>query len=81
MVPVERIWRIRPSATDSVEIRLVPGQGGEPWRLLLVGSAAGNADGQAFPVDVARAIAETMLEACEVAAALGEPGPAGRQFR
>jgi hypothetical protein len=78
MVPVERIWRIRTSPTGGVEIRLVPGQGGEPWRLVLVNSDRGDADAQAFSVDVARAIAETMLEACEVAAALGAQAPVAR---
>jgi hypothetical protein len=71
MVPVERIWRVKASPADTVEIRLSPGRADDSWRVELVDSKLAGADAQTFDVDVARAIAQAMLEACEVASALG----------
>jgi hypothetical protein len=71
MVPVERIWRVKASPADTVEIRLSPGRADDSWRVEVADSKLADTDARTFDVDVARAIAQAMLEACEVASALG----------
>jgi hypothetical protein len=71
MVPVERIWRIKASAMGPLEVRLSPGSGGEEWTVALVGAGLADGDEQTFEVEAAQAVAQALLEACEVAAALG----------
>jgi nitrite reductase (NADH) large subunit len=69
MVDVERIWRIRTSADGDLEIRLGPGNAGE--RQVVLQHTGGDGDGlRALNLGAARALAETLLEACEVASAL-----------
>jgi hypothetical protein len=70
MAEVERIWRIVTSEQGRIEIRLFTGPDGEQ-QVVLDQFGAENAAG-VFGVDVARAIAQVMLEACEVAAAISE---------
>ena len=69
MVELERLWRITTSVGQIIQIRLsADGQDGQ--QVVLEPHSSGQADGQSFDIDVARAIAQAMLEACEVALAL-----------
>jgi hypothetical protein len=70
MAEVERIWRIVTEEGETIEIRLLTGADGEPL-IAMEQSARGEGHG-AFAVDTARAIAQVMLEACEVASVLRE---------
>jgi hypothetical protein len=73
MVNIERIWRVVSASGKRFEVRLSEGPGGRP-QVSLNGGDGGDAkesDGS-FDIDVARAVAQAMLEACEVASALGE---------
>jgi hypothetical protein len=70
MAEVERIWRITIDGQSRIEIRLFTGPDGEQ-QVVLDQLGAGSAGG-VFGVDVARAIAQVMLEACEVSSALSE---------
>jgi nitrite reductase (NADH) large subunit len=74
MVDVQRIWRIT-TPSGGYEVQLTTGRTGQ--RQVVLEQIGPDPDGkQALELDVARALAETMLEACEVAAALNEsPGP------
>jgi len=70
MVDVQRIWRIT-TASGGYEVQLTAGRTGQGQ--VVLEQIGADADGkQALDLDVARALAETMLEACEVAAALNE---------
>jgi hypothetical protein len=70
MVNIERIWRVISVSGKRFEVRLSEGPGGRP-QVSLNGGDADESDGN-FDIDVARAVAQAMLEACEVASALGE---------
>jgi hypothetical protein len=70
MTDVERIWRIRTESDSILELRLLTGPAGDQ-RLVLEQSGAEPLTGS-LDVDDARALAQAMLEACEVAAALSE---------
>jgi hypothetical protein len=70
MAEVERIWRIVTEERETIEIRLLTGANGEP--LVAMEQSGGGEDHDAFAVDTARAIAQVMLEACEVASVLRE---------
>jgi len=70
MAEVERIWRVTTQDKGSIELRLFTGPDGEHQVVLdQLGSEA--VDG-AFDIEVARALAQAMFEACEVASALSE---------
>jgi hypothetical protein len=71
VVEVERIWRIGASPGRAIEVRLAA-DGGEIPKVMLAQQGAAAGDTQTFDVDVARALAQAMLEACEVASALNE---------
>jgi len=69
VVEVQRIWRITTLTGETIQVRLSPDrQGGQ--QVVLESLSSDSPDGQAFDVDVARALAQAMLEACEVALAL-----------
>jgi hypothetical protein len=70
MAEVERIWRIVTNDQGTIEVRLFTGPDGEPM-VTLEELPSGGSPG-VFAVDTARAIAQVMLEACEVASVLGE---------
>jgi hypothetical protein len=70
MAEVERIWRIATNGQDKIEIRLFTGPNGE--QQVVLDQIGAQTTGGVFGVDVARAVAQVMLEACEVAAALSE---------
>jgi hypothetical protein len=70
MVNIERIWRVVSGSGKRFEVRLSEGQGGRP-QVSLNGGDTEVPDGT-FDIEVARAVAQAMLEACEVASALGE---------
>jgi hypothetical protein len=73
MVDVERIWRIKTSSNGDLEVRLAPTHSGDRQvRLEQVG--ADESGLQALDLVAARALAETLLEACEVASALRPSG-------
>jgi hypothetical protein len=75
MVDVERIWRIKTSSNGDLEVRLAPTHSGDRQvRLEQVG--ADESGLQALDLVAARALAETLLEACEVATALRPSGGA-----
>lgn len=69
MVEVQRIWRITTSSGNTVQVRLSPDRQGAQ-QLVLEGVDSESTNGQTFDVEVARALAQAMLEACEVALAL-----------
>jgi hypothetical protein len=69
VVELERIWRITTSTGGTVHVRLLTDGQGNP-RVVLEPLNWESGDGQVFDVEVARAIAQAMLEACEVAVAL-----------
>jgi hypothetical protein len=71
MVEIQRIWRITTSANHAIEVRLVPDRD-RNHQLMLELAGFEEADEQTFDVEVARAIGQTILEACEVASALSE---------
>ena len=70
MAEVERIWRIAIDGQSRIEIRLFTGPDGE--QQVVFDRIGAEAAGGVFGVDVARAVAQVMLEACEVASALSE---------
>jgi ATP-dependent protease HslVU (ClpYQ) peptidase subunit len=70
MAEVERIWRIMTDDHKTIEIRLFTGADGEP--VVALDQTPGAGAGGVYAVDTARAIAQVMLEACEVASVLGE---------
>jgi hypothetical protein len=70
MAEVERIWRISTENSGTVEVRLFVGSGGD--HQLGLERLGADPDQETFDVEVARALAQAMLEACEVAAALDE---------
>lgn len=66
---VQRIWRISTSAQSAIEVQLLPTpQGERRLRVDETGTPTGAL--QSLRVDVARAVAQAVLEACEVASAL-----------
>lgn len=69
MVELERVWRITTSTGRAIHVRLLTDGQGDP-RLVLEPLNREAGDGQVFEVEVARAVAQAMLEACEVAVAL-----------
>jgi hypothetical protein len=71
MVDVQRIWRITTSGHGEFEVRLAAGPNRER-RVALEQIGAESADMETLDLEVARALAQAMLEACEVASALGE---------
>jgi hypothetical protein len=77
MLEVQRIWRITTSANSAIEVRLSAGRNGDQ-QLMLERFGSDPADEQTFDVEVARALAQAMLEACEVASALSDQAAATR---
>jgi hypothetical protein len=69
MPEIERIWRISTDSGNKIEIRLSLGRQGDPH--VSLEPSADQLTG-AIDVNVARAVAQAMLEACEVASALSE---------
>lgn len=67
MVEVQRIWRVTTAASGAIDVRLSSDPNGN-HRVLL---SEGGKDRALF-VDEARAVAQAILEACEVDSALGE---------
>ncbi len=67
MADIERIWRITADSRGRIEVRLFQGPQGEAQ--LSLERDFEPVDG-AFEIPVARAVAQAMLEACEVASAL-----------
>jgi hypothetical protein len=77
MLQVQRIWRITTAGSQAIEVRLSPARNGNDELMLeLIGFDL--ADKQTFDVDVARALAQAILEACEVASALSEQAASTR---
>jgi hypothetical protein len=77
MLEVQRIWRITTSANNAIEVRLSAGRNGDQ-QLILGRFGSDASDEQPFDVEVARALAQTLLEACEVASALSDQVAATR---
>jgi hypothetical protein len=71
MLEIQRIWRITTSANGAIDVRLSPRRNGDQ-QLMLAWLVSDPPDEQTLDLEVARALAETMLEACEVASALSE---------
>ncbi len=69
MADIERIWRITTDSRGRIEVRL--SQSSQGGAQLSLERDSEPLDG-AFDIAVARAIAQAMLEACEVASALLE---------
>jgi hypothetical protein len=73
MLEIQRVWRITTSSSGSMEVSLSEDGSGQQ-RVQLELPSVEASDEQAFDVEVARALAQAMLEACEVASALsGQP--------
>ncbi|MCW2503421.1 MAG: hypothetical protein JWO79_1705 [Actinomycetia bacterium] len=70
MAEVERIWRIGTGGQGRIEVRLFTGPSGE--QQVVLDQLGPDRPGTAWEVDVARAVAQVMLEACEVASALSD---------
>jgi hypothetical protein len=69
MAQVERLWRILAETKGTIEVRLVDDAAGDPY-LTLEQLNSDAVDEAVFYPDVARALAQVLLEACEVASAL-----------
>jgi hypothetical protein len=68
---VERIWRVTTEAGWMIEVRLTSAGDKEP-KVLVERLSASPDDEVAFDLEVARALAQALLEASEVASALRE---------
>ena len=74
MVEVQRIWLIGDGTSEAGGAQVSLRQTGSGAFALSLGSPGANGGrGQELDLDVARALAQAMLEACEVAAALQQP--------
>jgi hypothetical protein len=71
MADVERIWRITTEKNGTIDVRLRESPVGDR-QVILEHLGSEDLDGDSFDVPVARALAQAMLEACEVASALGD---------
>lgn len=69
VVEVQRIWRVAGDADSSLQVRLLRANTGAPTVVLEDGGLEPGPE-KHLDVDVARALAQAMLEACEVATAL-----------
>ena len=67
MIEVQRIWRVTTAAHGAVDVRLSGDTKGTHQVMFSEGGKE-----RAFGVDEARAIAQAILEACEVDSALSE---------
>ena len=74
MVDVQRIWLIGTGKAEDggAQVSLRQTDSGE-FALSLGASGTNGTPGQHLDLEVARALAEAVLEACEVAAALQQP--------
>lgn len=77
MVEVQRLWRIAAPGQSPIIMSLSAPDGDIP-HVSLEGAGADGFTAATFDIDVARALAQTLLEACEVAAALRQPAMSGR---
>jgi hypothetical protein len=76
MIEVQRIWRVG-AGSDAVEVSLQTGSPGRPMVGLRL--PGGGADGeQTFDVELVQAMAQAMLEACEISTALTVPADGRR---
>ena len=74
MAEVERIWRVTTEENGTLEVRL-SAAGGQDHRVILAQVASdrtdfGWLDKETLDVEVARAVGQALIEACEVASAL-----------
>jgi hypothetical protein len=73
MVEVQRIWRVNTAANGAIDVRLSSDKEGD--HLLLLSDEGKE---RALDLDEARAVAQAILEACEVDSALDDDlAPAG----
>jgi hypothetical protein len=71
MLDVQRIWRIATSRGGMIEVRLWRTPAGDQ-RVLLEQLASDVTDEAALDLDAAQAVAQAVLEACEIARAVGD---------
>ena len=71
MGELDRIWRVTTATRGTFEVRLSESPTGDQ-QVILEQLGTGPLDEGTFDVDVARALARAMLEACEVASALSD---------
>jgi hypothetical protein len=75
MVDIQRIWRVG-TGSDAVEVSMAAASRGRPQVGVKLPGGAANTE-RTFDLEVAQAIAQAILEACEISSALTAPADAG----